>query len=74
MKAAFNYNRPEEIVLSRSSSSVENTDVVARTTNGSACSLAGMTDNNALTLYVWARYAGSGSNYTTVYGWHMPKS
>lgn len=73
VKAAYNYNMPKEIALSTNSSAIDSASTYALTTDGSVCSIAGATENSALTLYVWARYNGSGSNYATAYGWYMPK-
>lgn len=73
VKATYRNNEPLEIALSTSNSAIRTYNTVARSDSASTISFAGYTDASyigSLTLYVWAKYASSGSNDIDVSGYY----
>ena len=67
-------SRPEYVALCTS-----DTNVNAQLANGGNAALMasvgyiGSTSSSSLTIYLWAKYAGTGSNSVQLNGWYMPK-
>lgn len=65
--AVFIANGPQEILLSKSNSTTSPYLVLAHSNGGSMASIAGTTDES-ITVYVWARYSGTGQNRIDIDG------